>query len=227
MGADSVQLKVLSEEQMRWDKILASIKVRASKKAQKSVEELWDMAQKVKYFKERFGPNIHMMYVRHLVYAEALRKESELPFQYSEFLYLREDSVFVTANYNRPTTVALLVTQKPTVIVDSWCGWGYYSDKTYITNRPGADILFGKIVETVTENLAEWLARSFERHEMFSTELWFSDMFERHDVDVQKRDFGRQEMRYHDGADDGPCVPALYWDCANPSLHTAMKQCSG
>jgi len=115
----------------------------------------------------------------------------------------------------------LLATKSPAVVVDrDACYYGAYSDKAYVTNQLGAQLLFGRSWLDFVSFVSRWLRvggrlrgvfRGARRKApSFQTEgyLGFSVLGA---ANVTERGLNRTEMRYVDGR---LCVPVGYWRCS-------------
>lgn len=127
----------------------------------------WTAAQSsIPRWRLRWRPHARMLTLRHLAFRAAL--DEGVPYRY--YLYLREDNAFLepptqlasTFASNRSRAVAAKVAEMSApgggvVAVDELCGWGSWSDKIYLADRPGAAVLFAETRSQHVRRLAQWV----------------------------------------------------------------------
>jgi len=172
----------------------------------------------------RWKQNFRMMYLRHKVYANALQSQVANDF----FLYTREDNMFMAVP---PAVLHFVPTARPTIVVDTFCGWGGMPDKIFFADRQGADTLFGKNAPGFVRNMFVWVRTSqkiaakwpedntrmgfvdvpFQTESFYNSLMRMRSSGNKHGIaSVQEADFYRTEVRTVNG---DVCIPQLYKQC--------------
>merc|ERR1711933_513236 len=68
----------------------------------------WSKSKTIKFFRSDFEKDGRMLYLRHVVYFQAIATEQHMPYAYSHFLYLREDNIFINPSFSLATLAVTL-----------------------------------------------------------------------------------------------------------------------
>jgi hypothetical protein len=165
-------------------------------------------------------------YNRHVVYTMAAEHRD----RYSGFVYMREDNYFLqTLNLdeayfgnNRAFMPGL-----PFVAVDRHCMWyGAYSDKLYVANQMGADLLFAPSFPEFIERMKRYVLFWYYRHTGSTLHFRQPQQAEAYVADtlstahVETMDMLRMDVRYNNGQ---LCVPKLYLNCMPKGTQALSK----
>jgi len=171
-------------------------------------------------------------YARHIVYHEALL--SHAPQTYSGYVYLREDNYFyepldmdkVLLNKNKTAS-------EPFFVVDSDCRqrFGAYSDKIYITNQAGADLLFGRSMAEFMEKMKRYILLGYYKSHLAGAGVWprltiqpesfVHDSFSH--AEVEEMHLQRIDVRFV-GRNHTRCIPDNYYNCHSEQGKAAAAQ---
>eukprot|EP00954_Amorphochlora_amoebiformis_P028870 1392336-Amorphochlora_amoeboformis.AAC.1 len=173
----------------------------------------WHRVKLAEGFSKRWPANPDMLQLRHIGYATVLQKERSLPYNYSHVLYLRDDNVFLRGiPEGHIKTLAQSIDAgpgaRPSVVVDSRCGFRSLSDKIYLANKPGADLLWSPTSEQHVSKIRAWLevdANHTGKHarqgldiqtEQFLYKLLSKGTRQYPNPRIKKANFHRTDMRY-------------------------------
>lgn len=154
-------------------------------------------------------------YNRHVADQMAVKRKS-----YSVYAYFQEDNYLLEPLDIGNIYFHIISTNKdqPFVVVDQPCEFfEAYSDKAYIANKPGADILsFGITTAEFFQRLKQYILFSYySAIEKIPRTLMQPEAFV-HDslstAHVEKINMRRVDMRYM-YKDQRRCIPKLYYDC--------------
>lgn len=164
-------------------------------------------------FDLKVATNSQMLYLRSRVYNLARSSETQLPYHYSRFMYLREDTLFDQTPLD--DLQQLLPRDEPAVEVmkvSTRCAFGGFSDKNYFGNRQGFDVLFGSDYgyHDVVNNFARYV-NMLSSDAGAGTEDLTKAMLDGNGVKVMKVEFGTSDVRYAPAA----CTPGQYYGCTS------------
>ena len=172
--------------------------------------------------KHRMRTCSNQFYTRHLAFRQAVAKTS-----CPVFLQTREDNVFLQC-----PDLELHIEQchkreaqgQGLVFVDEHCQFGgAISDKVFLTNRTGADVLFGGVTEeSFTNFMRHWI--SYAKLDLgespFQPEGFLQWRLQNHGIRIEEIDFQRTEARFNDQT---LCTPELYHYC---TTNQEFPQCA-
>lgn len=184
----------------------------------------------------RWIANSGMFILRHLVFMESLHGEqaSGGDIVFTAFIYQREDNVYFQSTpmnlaKDLPMAHVLSNASVPIVIVDMFCGWGSYSDKIYLANVKGANIVFCPDLSTLASFFRKWIIRGLwglrdyragSGRYPFQTEIHLKRLYNEHRAQITQHNFTRTEMRYNVVKDTTStprlCIPHHYVQCTSP-----------
>ena len=125
----------------------------------------------------------------------------------------------------------------PWVVVDEnrLCGFDAYSDKIYLTDLPGARLLFARNETEYLDFIKLWASGALMKTQLeqgkkrlksypLQTEAFYSEYLNLHGFQVHKRNFFRTDFRYEseNGINQG-CRPYIYACCVDPELAIKAK----
>jgi len=241
-GANRVEVKVLEEANMESvdEQVLRHTTQLFQPKGEKRSFDL--TAKATQEWGGRWKAEMRKFYNRHAVYRMARKSSSSSArrgggHKYSGYVYLREDNYFI-----RPLNVDDVYydkianrsrvdrdggggseaeededEEKPFVVVDKPCAfYNAYSDKAYLTNQPGADLLFGptysEFLEKMKRYVLYWYFRSTaavtRKGQFYMPEAYVADSLS--NAVVEQTDLYRMDVRYNRGE---RCAPRLYHKC--------------
>ena len=199
--------------------------------------DLEDMAREVEQARGgRWSAELRKFYLRHFVYHLSTITDN----RYDWYVFGREDNYFVTPldlhdigkrleqqeeNNNNNNNSSMLdppLDNKtlPLVAVDDACRFGSYSDKMYVANAPGADLLFGRTWVDYVNQMKQyvmWMAYRWIHIKPNSVRKYQPEAFV-HDrlstARVITVDMQRVDLRYV-AKESGPhrCIPPTYYKC--------------
>ena len=191
-GAEFVQLHMVSDPELK-----------------KWRQAIGEKAKLPKYHsKKQYASNVNMLILRHLVYQDMLRSETERGMRYEQSIYLREDSVFVP--FGNAITPRVLPQEVATlcpssldadscVVSTALCGYQGMYDKMFYANAHGAGVLFGKAHEDFFRAMQFWLSgmkHTGGEKRNLKTELFYEERLGKHRVRTRRGEFERMNMRY-------------------------------
>lgn len=212
-GAQSVEITILDDEQMA--EAVDTIKKQTTSirgnggylyDVENNMAEILDSDP----FFDRWAVEFRKFYLRHVVYQMAY------PYGHREFLYHRDDNFFLNPLPMDVIQKSLQQgenTSMPVVFIDEPCDFGSYSDKLYVSNALGSDLLYGSQMAEFVEKMKRYVLFGFYRRpftrQPFQPEAFVHDSFS--GANVVLFNMERVDVRYnHDGE---RCVPKLYHDC--------------
>jgi hypothetical protein len=159
-GANNVYARILADKEFsqNMSQIEDLMVARGAVHANKSKGAWWKDAQKIQLFDKRFRPVSRMLFLRHSAYNAALSAETAFGYKYSHFLYIREDNLL----YHPAYSLELLMAEGRQVSVDTHCGYGSYPDRTYFTNREGADAVFTPTIDDFVSRMTLWVQTALD-----------------------------------------------------------------
>jgi hypothetical protein len=159
----------------------------------------------------RLNSNIKMLWLRHVVFSMSQTHGVE----YDGYTYWREDNLFYS-----PLEEGLFPSSLGAkVLVDKWCGFGSYSDKIYVANLAGANLLFDRSSEQFQQKMQVWVHYAKRKHHEFQTESLLGHVLSA--ATVKKVDFKRSDVRY---VNNIFCRPHMYSQCG--SVNWSIPICS-
>jgi hypothetical protein len=217
LGAETVHVTVLTSEDIIDLRKRIEMDVGEDKLVELKNDSFWGA--------KRYHPLVVMFALRHLVFASALKFSSSHSFNYTHFLYQREDNVYFT------TTPATLPTRNgklkelcpasatiPCVAVSDNCVWDAVNDKIFFANHRGADILFSPtwkdFIAFVDAYVYLYNSKEVHNWERLQTEYHYQHWLEvngGHDLVIHNIDFFRTELRFVHGV---LCINEVYIQCA-------------
>jgi len=151
-------------------------------------------------------------YNRYLAYEMTMQGQRK----YSAYVYMREDNYFVKpldldqVFFNSARAVSRAA---PFVAVDAPCSMGRYSDKFYVTNKLGADLLFAGNFDEHVERMKHYVLRwhyfstqSRMPYQPGQPEAFTADLLST--AQVQRVNMHRMDVRY---VGNKLCSPGLYY----------------
>jgi hypothetical protein len=235
-GANKVQVKLLDDNAMdpkvaEITKHAVTIKGDGDDKARKgrrpqlltSIQRGYFQAGKRKW-KHRWEIEAHKLYLRHVVYSLSRSHQRR---SYGAYVYMREDNYFLAPMdmdrifFNNTNATN---NNRPFVVVDANCMFfGAYSDKMYVANEPGADLLFGRTFDDFLQQmkfyaLFGWYRKDFNANPMQPEAFMHSRLSA---VNVEMFDLQRTDVRY---LKDQRCVPHQYFLCMPRRAKSMIKQ---
>ena len=208
-GANSVKIKIFNDTAMAAiDRDLVSFATDVRGSDNVTLRKLVRVHNK----RQRWTQNSRMFFLRHAAFSMSdIGGRS-----YTGYTYWREDNYFLSPldisgiDFNKHT--------RPYVIVDNSCEFGSYSDKMYVTNWEGAELLFDGSRTDFLEKMKKWvLFAKVQRTDPFQTERFLHDTLSA--AVVERRVLMRVDVRYQNGL---LCIPKLYHDCLSKSLQVAV-----
>ena len=180
---------------------------------------------------KKWIPYSIMQLLRHYAFMAAVNNERSQnnSFQYSHFLYQREDNVYFTPVQ---MTLPIIPTLKPYLLFDDsiplvvaskYCPWGGLSDKIFFANRLGAEILFSKSYNKFVLNMRRWLRGGKDSMDHIGTEEQVHNMLQEAEVVIKTDEFFRTELRYVGGT---LCVQPVYSTCGPPGFNQNLTVCT-
>jgi hypothetical protein len=198
----------------------------------------------------RWSIEARKFYLRHAVYEMALRQQerNHQKYSYDAFVFWREDNYFFrplemehllsivhsstdeksisSENFADPTKI---MSGHPQIVTDAPCTYGAYSDKMYVANRVGADLLFRPYYAAFLESMKRYVLFAYYRnhtssqksrnHHPFKPEMYVHDLLLA--ATVTPVDLGRVDIRYNDGQ---RCVPDIYHRCLPEETQITVRQ---
>ena len=186
-----------------------------------------------------------MFYLRHVVLQDVLASRNP----YDLLLYIREDNRFLVP-FKEVVGSAMADVHPgalPWVVVDEnrLCGFDAYSDKIYLTDLPGARLLFARNETEYLDFIKLWASGTLMKHQLehgengrikkfnlksypLQTEAFYLEYMNLHGFEVHQRNFFRTDFRYEseNGINQG-CRPYIYVCCVDFKLvlKTKLKTC--
>ena len=211
-GARYVHVKWLSDDDMS--------------RMQTSVENTLSLANDTdarafieQHRKRQWEPNLRMMYTRHVAF------EMTCAQTYSMYTYWRDDNYWIEPL--RLADVRIVASDlKARIVGDKHCGFGSGSDKLFIANAAGAQLLFDDSWTAFSRKMVDWFAFAFSRAHVrvqfgspFQTERFLKHVMG--NALVVRLDMKRADVRYVDGV---LCATPIYikYKCT-PSLKTQSR----
>jgi len=202
-GARSVHVKWISDSDQ--------------KNMHATVEGTFDARQKALVNRDRVkrvDSNMNMMWLRHAAFTMALEHGT-----YDGYTYWREDNLFFT-----PLKESVFPTPDGArMVVDSHCGWGSYSDKIYVANTGGANLLFDRSFEEFKQKMQRWVQWASHRGggvNQFQSEAFLQNVLGA--ATVTKVDLMRADVRYVRGR---LCLADMYAHCSPTRLGNPISTC--
>lgn len=224
-GINGVSLCVYSKQE--FDRMIDDLEAQVALEGSRSVGSSPQAFRSTwKKFENRWLPSRGMHLLRYLAYQSSLDAERNLPYNYSHFLVMREDNVFLEDVDLKKLVLDLDTLQPPrstapAVLVDAKCGWGFFSDKLWLANRGAASVLFGGTPEEHVRHMAVLLlgGNFFSQTGMkkgmkspgIQPENYYQFLLEVAGAKVKKVAFNRTDLRFVAG--QGACIPSLYYGC--------------
>jgi hypothetical protein len=202
-GARSVHVKWISDSDQ--------------KNMHATVEGTFDAGQKAlvdRHRARRVDSNMNMMWLRHVAFTMALEHGT-----YDGYTYWREDNLFFT-----PLKESVFPTPDGArMVVDSYCGWGSYSDKIYVANTGGANLLFDRSFEEFKQKMQRWVQWASHRGgDRFQSEAFLQHVLTLGSATVTKVDLMRADVRYARGR---LCLAGGYAHCSPTRLGNPISKC--
>ena len=199
-GARSVHVKWISDSDQ--------------KNMHATVEGTFDAGQKAlvnRHRVRRVDSNMNMMWLRHAAFTMALEHGT-----YDGYTYWREDNLFFT-----PLKESVFPTPDGArMVVDSHCGWGSYSDKIYVANTGGANLLFDRSFEEFKQKMQRWVRFASGKRDGFQSEAFLQNVLTA--ANVTKVDLMRADVRYVRGR---LCLSHGYAKCSPTRLGNPISTC--
>jgi len=146
---------------------------------------------------------------------------------YDAYTYWREDNLFFT-----PLEEGVFPPPDGArVVVDSHGTWGSYSDKIYVANAGGANLLFDSSFEDFQRKIQRWVQFASRRRvsipgllpgDEFQSEAFLGDVLAA--ANVTKADLKRADVRYVRGR---LCLASLYAHLSPTRLGNPIPTCPG
>lgn len=229
LGAATVHIEIYNKESLRRFRHRMGNAVGPEKIHKLSLvpqEPGWTLLTK------RWLPHSVMFLLRHLVYTAALRYSTYYGFNYTHFLYQREDNVYVTPKPMKLPALTNLIrlcddVTVPCLVLDKYCGWGSWPDKIYYFNELGGNLLFSRTWDDFVRFLYAWVTVDQTKYKWnpldqmqteFITEYWVQRV---HGLKPFQVDFERTEQRY----DGHLCIFESYINCFNYSFRFKWRKC--
>lgn len=209
-GANKVQIKILDDDVMEEavgtiNKHVTTIYLR------KGVDSktIYDIESRIVRRYPRWNIEARKFFLRHTVYAMSLQSK-----EYSGYVFLREDNYFVIAmdidtlffsHARNKSTI-------PLVMVDNSCRWGAYSDKIYVSNKRGTDLLFSPDLTSFLGAMKSYIFYIYfnkdRRGEPYQPESWVQDTLSV--ADVVQSQMSRFDIRF---VNSTTCISPHYYCC--------------
>jgi hypothetical protein len=228
LGAETVHVTIISAEDVR------ELRTRIEKDV--GEDKLVELKQDPFYGQRKWQPAVIMFVLRHLVFKTALKFSSSHGFNYTHFLYHREDNVYYSEGQpilpTRDGKMKELCPGSaiiPCIAVSKYCGWGSINEKIFFSNHRGADILFGPTWKDFIAFINAWvyLYNSNQVHnwERMQIEYHYKHWLEFNggkNLAIHRIDFDRTELRYVHSL---LCISEIYIGCNPPGvLNTPWMQ---
>jgi UDP-arabinose 4-epimerase len=206
-GANTVQVKIFDDVAMEAvDQEVFSFATNVRGSDVTALREFVNASSKI-----RWKPHSRMFFLRHAAFRMSISDQQS----YHAYTYWREDNYFFS-----PLDMAGDFfgnhTSQPYVVVDELCEFGSYSDKMYIMNRAGAELLFDSTRSDFLKKMKNWVQFAKVQNDQgdpFQTERFLHDILSL--AVVQKRVLMRVDARYMNGT---LCIPGLYYHCLTSDL---------
>ena len=219
LGAESVHLFIYDVSEMR--------QLRERMEADVDPDKFHRLKEDSFALHKRWMPHSTMFALRHLAFKSAMQYAASRRFNYSHYLYQREDNVYYGEESSTlPTQEGMAAIcanpVRPCVALSMYCAFnGFWSDKIYYTNQLGAEHLFSNTWKDFMAFLEMWLD-SYQPHirdgQKLQTEAHVYYWLTRYAItNVHMIDFQRTEMRFQGGQ---LCVPSAYTDCGGSGFLT-------
>jgi len=207
-GANRVEVKILDDEIMEeMEQMITNHSTTLHRRNPE--EERFDLRNNMLgYFYGRWAVEVRKFYSRHVVYNMTLQTQA-----YTGYVFVREDNFFLppldidkVLLKNKNNTA-----DQPFVAVDEHCEFGSYSDKMYVANKLGADMIFSSSFAQFLERMRSYVLFMYYNKdfgEPYQPEAFVHDSLRV--AEVQKFDMVRVDVRYQKGK---KCIPALYYYC--------------
>eukprot|EP00277_Geminigera_cryophila_P010486 CAMPEP_0179409516 /NCGR_PEP_ID=MMETSP0799-20121207/2746_1 /TAXON_ID=46947 /ORGANISM="Geminigera cryophila, Strain CCMP2564" /LENGTH=543 /DNA_ID=CAMNT_0021181205 /DNA_START=568 /DNA_END=2196 /DNA_ORIENTATION=- len=118
----------------------------------------------------RYASNANMLILRHLVFQDMLRSETQLGVRYGRIIFMREDSVFLPFGdaisphflpQEAQNECSFSLGASPCVLGTKTCSFGHgISDKMFYANSRGADVLFAKTLQDFLRGICSWIGNA-------------------------------------------------------------------
>jgi hypothetical protein len=161
-----------------------------------------------RFWEPRMKANLRMFFLRHAAFQMSITDRRGQ--SYNAYTYWREDNYFF-----HPLNISVDSfgndTTQPYVVVDEPCEFGSYSDKMYVMNREGANLLFDSTRSSFLKKMKHWVLFSKlldKKRYPFQTERFLHDLLTT--AVVEKRVLNRIDVRYVNGS---LCTHWLYFKC--------------
>lgn len=152
--------------------------------------------------------NLRMFFLRHAAFQMSISDNHRL--SYNAYTYWREDNYFF-----HPLNISVDSfgndSTQPYVVVDEPCKFNSYSDKMYMMNREGANLLFDSTRSSFLRKMKHWVLFSKlldKKRYPFQTERFLHDILS--SAVVKRKLLNRIDVRYVNGS---LCVPRFYFRC--------------
>jgi len=228
-GANNTFIRIIDDEHIEQkQKVVEEFVLHLHNAGAEADESLMKIKDDV--YKHRWVVELRKFYMRNMVY-RMTRQQGPDHNHYDWYVLWREDNLFMS-----PLDIYGAVQQgmgdsgssqkKTKVWVDKPCRFGSYSDKIYIGNEQGMDLLFGKSFAEYMIMMKEYVLSTFVRklyqhHFMVDQpEQWVHDRLLV--AAVGEIDMKRIDARYEG---EQRCIPKMYYSCMpNETLSMARER---
>ena len=192
-----------------------------------SPEERAHVDVQTRLLDRRLVGTVNQLYVKHRAFAQAVESGEA----YDGYTAWREDNFFFEplpqGAFPPPSAAGA------DVVVDRHCGWQFFSDKIYVTNRAGAALLFSEAEAALVEKLRgyvryalthpdpQWRRQSWDG-QGWQIERWLEHLLQ--PATVSQRDLRRADVRYTQGVF---CVTRAYVFCSPGVVDSGLYVCPG
>ena len=153
----------------------------------------------------RYASNMNMLILRHLVFQDMLRSETQRGVRYGRIIFMREDSVFLPFGdaisphflpQEAQNECSFSVGASPCVLGTKTCSFRHgISDKMFYANSRGADVLFGKTLQDFLRSMCFWISKA-KNGNFPATERFYKTWLDESGVRLEWAQFQRVDMRY-------------------------------
>jgi hypothetical protein len=230
-GANKVEIKLFDDETMerKFDMITNHVTRIKGMWEWKGVNNLRNVLERL-YFDTRENPSrtskphrwnieARKLFLRHSVYH--MSRQSQI---YSGYVYVREDNYFLTPLDLDEVYFSKNKANEPFVVVDEYCTFfGSYSDKMYVANEKGADLLFGRTMTDFLQQMKLFVLFAYYRKEKtfepMQPEAFIHDNLRL--ATVETYNMKRIDVRYRAGK---RCVPYIYHCCVSEENRLMIQE---
>jgi hypothetical protein len=227
-GAASVEVKIIDDHTMdkRFEQITTFATRIHGEEGRDGGSQIADGIRKGRFIANghalrwhRWSTEARKLYLRHVVYAMASRKN------YDAYVYMREDNYpLEPLDMNQAYFSLSGQADGPLVVVDEHCTFeGSYSDKMYLANGQGADLLFGGTMPDFLQKMKLYALMGFYRKD-FTGEPLQPEAFVHDSLQIArvvKYNMKRTDVRYKANQ---KCVPQIYYWCMPWETRAAMSE---